>query len=405
MKHDILVLNAGSSSIKFTLYGCPTEDSDPLHTDAAGQIERIGSTRARFHARGSTKRETLLEQTLENRERVTHEQALEALLDWLRSRPEGGRLLAAGHRIVHGGAKHFQPRRIDDALLSELQRLVPLAPLHQPHNLEAVRALSRLDPALPQVACFDTAFHRTQPELAERFALPQEYWERGLRRYGFHGLSYEYIAGVLPRYLDEPSRRRVIVAHLGNGASLCAMRDRKSVATSMGLTALEGLPMGTRCGTLDPGVVLYLIEQEGLSAKAVTDLLYDHSGLLGVSGISADVRELLASEAPRAALALDLFVYHIIRQIGALTATLGGLDALVFTAGIGEHADAIRDRVCRQLRWLSLELDPDANRCSEHLISAPHSKVKVLVIPTDEDRIIAEHCRRLIAAPDHQDRP
>jgi acetate kinase len=329
-------------------------------------------------------------------EGTTHEDALAALMLWLEGHFQDHRLVAAGHRVVHGGSLYTAPVRIDASVIGELRRLIPLAPLHQPHNLAAIAALSKLHPALPQIACFDTAFHHTQPEIATAFALPRRLTAEGIRRYGFHGLSYEYIANVLPDILGPAEADgRVVVAHLGSGASMCAMHRRKSVATTMGFTALDGLPMGSRCGNLDPGVILYLIQEKGMTAQAVSDLLYHSSGLLGVSGVSDDMRTLLASADPHAADAVALFVYRISRELGSLAAALGGLDALVFTAGIGEHAPEIRRRVCEQAVWLGVHFDEAANAVGGPKITIADSRASAWVIPTDEDLMIARHTWRL----------
>jgi acetate kinase len=285
---------------------------------------------------------------------------------------------------------------IDSQVINQLESLVPLAPLHQPHNLAAIRSIAAIKPGVPQIACFDTAFHRTQPPVAQNFALPYDLTVQGIKRYGFHGLSYEYIASVLPDYVDSRADGRVIVAHLGNGASMCAMQGRKSLATTMSFTALDGLPMGTRCGSIDPGVILYLLTELHMDAPGITDLLYHRSGLLGVSGQSSDMRELLTSNSPRAAEAIDLFVYHIQREVGSLAAALGGLDILVFTAGIGERAAPIRAKVCQNLRWLGVQFDETANRSGGPRISSDNSAVSVWVIPTDEDLMIARHTSNLI---------
>jgi len=382
----ILVLNTGSSSIKFALFPA---DREPERSAllCEGECEGIGHN-AMLHARSRTK--GVFQAALG--EGADHAAALTALLQWIESRFGDYQLAAAGHRVVHGGAKYCAPILIDDAVMAELTQLVPLAPLHQPHNLRAIAALKRLHPKLPQIACFDTAFHHGQPAIATSFALPWQLTAEGVRRYGFHGLSYEFIASVLPEHLGAAQAEgRVIVAHLGNGASLCAMRGRESQATTMGFTALDGLPMGERCGALDPGVVLYLMQEKGLSPAAVSDLLYHRSGLLGVSGLSNDMRTLLTSQAPRAREAIDLFVYRIGRELGSLAAALGGLDAVVFTAGIGEHAAEIRRRVCEDAAWLGVVLDEQRNAMGEACISKPHSAVSVWVIPTDEDLVIARH--------------
>jgi acetate kinase len=370
MPDAILVLNAGSSSLKFSAFAAGGESS----LLARGQVEGIG-TAPRFTLRGA-RGEVVEEQTLEAGASLDHEHVLGAVLERCAARFGGNRLVAVGHRVVHGGVKFASPVRIDDAVLAELDALVPLAPLHQPHNLAAVRAVGRRAPQLPQVACFDTAFHRTQPEVAQRFALPRRFTDEGVRRYGFHGLSYEYIASVLPRHDPAAAAGRTVVAHLGNGASLCAMLAGKSVATTMSFTPADGLVMGTRCGSLDPGVLLYLMTRHGMNAAALENLIYHESGLLGVSGVSSDMRALLGSSDPHAAEAIDLFVYRIGRELGSLAAALGGLDALVFTGGIGENAAPIRDRVCRAAAWLG--------------------PIRVHVIPTNEELMIANHTRQVL---------
>jgi acetate kinase len=388
----ILVLNAGSSSIKFSLF---PGDQRPtrLGLFCEGECAGLGH-RVHFTAKDRAG-VSLVDEYLANG--VSHEDALAALLRWLAERFPQHRLIAAGHRVVHGGLVYQGPVRIDDEVIAELTRLVPLAPLHQPHHLAAIAALSKLHPTLPQVACFDTSFHLTQPAVATTFALPRRLTDEGVRRYGFHGLSYEYIAGVLPDVIGAAAADgRVVVAHLGSGASMCAMQQRKSVATTMGFTALDGLPMSRRCGSLDPGVVLYLIEQKRMTAAAVSDLLYNSSGLLGVSGLSDDMKTLLASEEPHAAEAIELFVYRIGRELGSLAAALGGLDALVFTAGIGEHAAEIRRRVCEQAGWLGFDIDEAANAAGGPRLTSAGSRASAWMIPTDEDLVIARHTQRLI---------
>jgi acetate kinase len=299
--------------------------------------------------------------------------------------------MGVGHRVVHGGERFSAPVLVDAAILDQIEQLVPLAPLHQPHNVAAIRAVGRVRPEVAQVACFDTAFHRTQPPIAQLYALPRDLSAEGIKRYGFHGLSYEHIASVLPGLAGDAARGRVVAAHLGNGCSLCAMRNGASVATTMGFTALDGLPMGTRCGAIDPGVILHLLAERHMSVGEVTDLLYHRSGLLGVSGIGNDMRVLLASPAPEAAEAIDLFVYRIGRELGSLAAALGGLDTLVFTGGIGEHAAPVRARVCEDAAWLGVRLDADANRAHGPRISAANSAVSVWVIPANEEWMIARH--------------
>ena len=298
---------------------------------------------------------------------------LPAILPWARERLCHQRLGALGHRVVHGGLRRSRPARVTPELIAELEALVPLAPLHEPHNLAPIKMAMTLNPDLPQVACFDTAFHRTAPEVEQAFALPYSFYEDGIRRYGFHGLSYEYIASVLPKQAPEIANGRVVVADLGNGCSACAMRNRISVATTMGFTALDGLPMGTRCGELDAGVVLHLIQQKGMSPEELVNLLYRRSGMLGLSGISSDFRELLASDSPRARFAVEVFCYRVAGYIASLAAALGGLDGIVFTAGVGENAAPVRSAICRACAWLGLELDEAANREHKERISAPHS--------------------------------
>jgi acetate kinase len=390
----ILVINAGSSSLKFSLFpGAPRPSRQDLVCE--GEFEGIRH-RAHFTAKDGAGAPLANEQPKEG---ATHEDCLEALLRWLAERFPRHTLIAAGHRVVHGGMAYQGPVLIDGKVEDELMQLVPLAPSHQPHNLAAVAALSKLHPGLPQVACFDTAFHHTQPKVAATFALPRSLTDEGIRRYGFHGLSYEYIASVLPDIIGSSAANGcVVVAHLGSGASMCAMRQRKSIATTMSFTALDGLLMARRCGSLDPGVVLFLLEQKGMSAAAVNDLLYQSSGLLGVSGISDDMKTLLESGKPEAREAVDLFVYRICRELGSLVAALGGLDALVFTAGIGEHASEIRRRVCNGSAWLGFEIDDAANQSGGPRLTKP-DRTSAWMIPTDEDLMIARHTRRLIGAP------
>jgi acetate kinase len=385
----ILALNAGSSSIKFTLF----DSSSELPRIYDGAIDGLGDA-ARFTVKDS-KGAAIADRPLNTA--PTHENALETLLAWCDAQPGVNTLRAAGHRIVHGGARYVDPVVIDPNVLSDLRDLIPLAPLHQPFGLAAVDAIAKLHPGLPQIACFDTAFHHTQSPVATAFALPRSLTDDGIRRYGFHGLSYEYIASALPRVLGaETAEQRVVVAHLGSGASLCAMRGRKSVATTMSFSTLDGLMMGRRCGALDPGVILYLLQHKRMDAQAIGDLLYNRSGLLGVSGISDDMRALLASDAEGAKAAIDLFVYRISRELGSLAAALGGLDALVFTGGIGEHAAEIRRRVCEDAAWLGLALDEHANLANGPCIS--RSKVSAWVVPTDEDLMIARHTLALVGA-------
>jgi len=389
----IVVLNAGSSSIKFSLFA---ERGAELTLVARGQVEGI-YTAPHFVAKDAAGK-PVGEKRWETGTKLGHEGALAHIIDWLKTSHGGDhRLAAVGHRVVHGGADHAAPVRLDAAVVAKLEKLVPLAPLHQPHNLSPIRALLQRAAELPQVACFDTAFHRSNPPLAQMFALPQELTDAGVRRYGFHGLSYEYIASVLPRFDERAARGKTVVLHLGNGASMCALAAGRSIASTMGFTAVDGLPMGTRCGAIDPGVILYLMDERKLDARAIEKLIYSQSGLLGVSGISSDMRALLESDDPRAKLAIDLFVYRIGRELGSLAAALGGLDAIVFTAGIGEHAAPIRERVCRLAAWLGVESDPAANAKHGPRVSTAASRTSAWVIPTNEELMIARHTRDLLA--------
>jgi acetate kinase len=382
-----VVLNAGSSSLKFCVYRKPHARGWRL--EARGQIEGI-ATSPRFSAKdGNGAR--LADQTLDTATVRDGRTALDSLADWLRDRFGGARILGVGHRIVHGGSRFKGPVVVTPEVLQELQRLVPLAPLHQPYNIAAIEAVSERLPQVPQVACFDTSFHRGQPAVAELVPLPREICEDGVKRYGFHGLSYEYIASVLPQIAPDIAAGRVIVAHLGSGASMCALKNCTSVDSTFGFTALDGLCMGTRPGALDPGIILYLFQGLGLPAKEVETILYRKSGLLGISGISNDMRDLLLSPEPAAKLAVDYFVYRAAKEIGALAAVLGGLDGLVFTAGIGENSAEIRRRICEASAWLGVELDVGANAGNSQRISAPSSKVSAWVIPTNEELMIARH--------------
>jgi acetate kinase len=393
MNKYLLVVNAGSSSIKFAIYQ-KDASSAQLVADAAGQIESIGSQPS-FTVKSSSG-EVLLERTFSVDEAHNHTDAIIILRAWLRDYFKDGTLLAAGHRVVHGGQHYSAPVLIDEKVLMELESLVPLAPLHQPHNLATIRALLETMPTLPQVACFDTAFHCTQPAVAQRFAISRRFADEGIRRYGFHGLSYEYIASILPTLEPALADARIIVAHLGSGASLCAVHKGRSIATTMGFSPLDGLVMGTRCGSIDPGVLLYLMDRHNMDARALEQLLYHQSGLLGVSGISSDMRTLLASGDPRAQEAIELFVYRAGRELGSLSAALGGLDALVFTGGIGEHSAVIRAKICHQAAWLGLELDDDANEAASTLISTLGSKLSAWIVPTDENLMIAHQTLRQI---------
>jgi len=392
MTAAIAVVNAGSSSIKFSLFA---QEGDDLALTVRGQAESI-HTAPRFVAKDAAGA-TLSSQSWDEGSALGHEGALEHIVAFLRDKLEGNGLAGVGHRVVHGGMVYSQPLRIDRASLEDLAQFVPLAPLHQPHNLTPIRLLLERRPELPQVACFDTAFHRAQPELAQMFALPKELHDEGVRRYGFHGLSYEYIASVLPQFDPRAALGRTVVLHLGNGASMCALSAGRSVASTMGFTAVDGLPMGTRCGALDPGVILYLMDQRGMDARAIEKLIYNQSGLLGVSGVSSDMRTLLASDEPRAALAVDLYVYRIGRELGSLAAALGGLDAVVFTGGIGENSAEIRARVCRGAAWLGVSLDEAANHGGGPRISTAGSATAAWVLPTNEELMIARHTRRVLS--------
>lgn len=394
MAEIILVLNAGSSSLKYCAYDL---HDDALRLVLRGSIEGLYTAPA-FRAADAAGTEVEARQWGAGTQ-LGHEGAIAYLADFLRGHGEGHTLAAVGHRVVHGGVRFTQPARVTEALLTELDTLCPLAPLHQPHNLKAIRILAERRPALPQVACFDTAFHRAQPEVAQAFALPVEITGRGVRRYGFHGLSYEYIASVLPRIDAAAAAGRTVVAHLGNGSSMCALVAGRSVASTMGFTAVDGLPMGTRCGSLDPGVILYLIGELGMDAGAIEDLIYRKSGLLGMSGVSSDMRALLVSDDARARFAVEVYTYRIARELGSLAAAAQGLDALVFTAGIGEHAAPVRERVCRQAAWLGVSIDAAANARNGPKISEVSGKVPVWVIPTDEELMIARHTREIIATP------
>jgi acetate kinase len=387
----ILVLNAGSSSLKFSLYGRGDATAPPvLH----GQIEGLLSAPrfAAHDADGSIVDERRWDSAME------HDRATALTLEFVLSRLGGRRLAAVGHRVVHGGTTFDGPVMVDTGVVEALEALIPLAPLHQPHNVAPIRALRALAPDLPQIACFDTAFHRGQPAVAQAFALPERITAAGVRRYGFHGLSYESIARRLPDVDPVAAAGRTVVLHLGNGASLCAMAAGRSVASSMGFTALDGLPMGTRCGALDPGVVLHLLDGFGMDVRQVEHLLYHESGLLGVSGISSDMRVLEASDDPRAAAAIDLLVHRITREIGASAAVLGGLDAIVFTAGIGENSARLRAAVCTGAAWLGVVPAPAANAVHGPLITTPDSPVRAWVIATDEEGMIASHVAGMLSA-------
>ena len=382
----ILVVNAGSSSVKFQVFA--VEGADKLRRRAKGQIDGIG-TSPRLRVSG-TDGKLEADRKYGAAEIVDVPAALQTAAEWLKEQ-YGEYPIAVGHRVVHGGVDYSGAVLVDGPIVADLERLVPLAPLHQPNNLAPIRAIMARLPRLPQVACFDTAFHRGHEALADRYALPERFYSEGVRRYGFHGISYEYIASRLPEVAPEIAAGRVIVAHLGSGASMCALTKGRSVESTLGFTALDGLPMGTRAGQLDPGVVLYLIAQKGMSATQVQELLYHECGLKGLSGLSNDVRDLESSTEPRAHFALDYFAYRIALYAGMLAAALEGLDAFVFTAGIGENSPAVRARVAKRMAWLGVDLDPAANAVGKPVISDPSSRVALYVIPTDEELMIARH--------------
>jgi len=390
----VAVLNAGSSSLKFSLYRRAAEG---LALVTRGQAEGL-FTSPKFVAKDADGK-SIAEKNWSAGTQLGHAGALDHLIGFLRERFADHRLVAVGHRVVHGGPSFAKPVRLDATVVTALEKYVPLAPLHQPHNLAPIRAILERTPDLPQVACFDTAFHRGQPAVAQAFALPKSITERGVLRYGFHGISYEYIASVLADYDPKAAAGKTIVLHLGNGASMCAVAAGRSVASTMGFTAVDGLPMGTRSGNLDPGVILYLLDELGMDARAIEKLLYQQSGLLGVSGTSSDMRKLQESDDPDAKAAIDLFVYRVGRELGSLAAALGGLDAIVFTAGIGENSASLRERVCRDAAWLGVALDVGANARGGPRISTASSRVSAWVVPTNEELMIARHTLELLDAP------
>ncbi|HSC74842.1 MAG TPA: acetate/propionate family kinase, partial [Pseudomonadales bacterium] len=383
--------NAGSSSLKFSLFLVQNYSPTLLF---GGQLEGL-YTAPHFKAKDANG-VLLGEKNWPKGEALGHDGAIAFLTEFLRQQSGDYQLLAVGHRVVHGGNQYAAPVKLTSAVAAELEKLCPLAPLHQPHNLKPIQLLLNSKPDLLQVACFDTAFHHTQPAVAKTLALPESITSQGVRRYGFHGLSYEYIASALPAIDTQAAQERTIVLHLGNGVSLCALHGGKSVATTMGFTALDGIPMGSRCGSLDPGVLLYLMDELKMDARAIEKLLYQQSGLLGVSGISSDMRALLASAEPAAQFAVELFIYRIAREIGSLTAALGGLDALVFTAGIGENAPVIRERILAACAWLGVKIDADANASGSTRITAASSRVSAWVIPTNEELMIARHTAQVL---------
>jgi acetate kinase len=391
MSDHIGVLNSGSSSIKFSIF---VVDGDELLPRIRGQIEGL-FTAPHFIAWQDG--HVIADKFWSNGVTLNHREATEYLLVFLRNVLRDSRLIAIGHRIAHGGSRFTAPVLLNSRLVNELEKLIPLAPLHQPFNLEPIRLGLERRPELPEVGCFDTEFHSTCPEVAQVVALPHRFRSAGVRRYGFHGLSYSYIASVLPAVDQAAGAGKTVVLHLGNGASMCALRACRSVATTMGFSALDGLPMGTRCGSLDPGVILYLLESEKMQVPHLESLLYKESGLLGLSGVSSDMRTLLESSDPGAKLAVDFFVYRIGRELGSLAAALGGLDAIVFTGGIGENASAIRARICCDAAWLGVKLDEAANNAREPRISAADSRVAAWVIPTNEELMIARQTRQVLA--------
>jgi acetate kinase len=396
MANSIAVVNAGSSSIKFSLFA---DADNGLELKARGQVEGV-YTAPHFVAKNGAG-SVIAEKLWEKGVHLGHDGALDHLVGFVRSEFAQLRLAGVGHRVVHGGIEFGRPVRVDAKILSALETYVPLAPLHQPHNLSPIRLLLERLPEVAQVACFDTAFHRAQPPVTQLFALPKWLTERGVRRYGFHGLSYEYIAQALPEYDAKAASGRTIVLHLGNGASMCAMTNGRSVASTMGFTAVDGLPMGTRSGNLDPGVLLYLMQELKMDSHAIEKLLYQESGLLGMSGLSSDMRTLEASAEPDAKMAIEVFAYRIGRELGSLAAAAGGLDAIVFTAGMGENSRSLRARVCRDAAWLGVELDGAANDANGPRISTRASRVAAWVIPTNEEMMIARHTRALLSETTH----
>jgi acetate kinase len=389
----ILIVNAGSSSVKFQIFAIEGKNSFKRHIK--GQMDGIG-TRPRLRASGCDGT-TIVDQEIPAAKVSDVSDALQTAGEWLRQQ-QGINPVAVGHRVVHGGPEYDRPLLIDEQVLDHLERYIPLAPLHQPHNLSPIRSILARFPDLPQVACFDTAFHRGHSAIADHYAIPERFYAEGVRRYGFHGLSYEYIASRLPQIAPDIAAGRVIVAHLGSGASMCALAGGRSIDSTLGFTALDGLPMGTRPGQIDPGVVLYLISEKGMSAAQVQDLLYRECGLKGLSGISNDVRELEASSDPKAKFALDYLAYRVGINAGMLAAALGGLDGFVFTAGIGENSAGVRARVAQKLAWLGVALDPTANAARGPLISRRDSRVALYVVPTDEELMIARHTHALLLA-------
>jgi len=393
MTRHVVTLNAGSSSIKFALF--TLQDGAP-HLEVSGLAEMLADQR-RLTVRNAAQTTIHREDWSAGSGVPFHANALQRILAWQQQAFPEVRVAAAGHRVVHGGLHFTAPVIVDVAVMAALTALIPLAPLHQPHNLAGIQAAQAAWPGIPQIACFDTAFHRAHPFVNDVFALPRRYYDEGVRRYGFHGLSYEYVIGRLREIAPHHAAGRVVVAHLGNGASMCAIRDGQSIASSMGFTALDGLPMGTRCGQLDPGVVLYLLQEKKLDAGQISDLLYRQSGLLGLSGVSHDMRELEASPARGAQEAIAYFVFRVRRELGGLAAVLKGIDAMVFCGGIGEHSWRVREGVLDGMEWIGIELDRFANRDNAQVISSDRSRVRVFVIPTDEEAMIARHAVTALA--------
>jgi len=390
---SILVLNAGSSSLKFAIF--PLEPTLAEHPALSGQIEGIGAT-PKLSAKTSDGKRFKEDVPLKGDLAEQHKASLSYLFGWIDTNAPELKISAAGHRVVHGGEEFSAPVKLDPAILAKLETLIPLAPLHQPHNLRPIKTIFEIMPHEPQVACFDTAFHRHNPEVAQTYGLPRALTKGGIKSYGFHGLSYDYITRTLPQVIGEKAKGSIVIAHLGNGSSMAAVKNGEGVATTMGFSTLNGLLMGTRCGSIDPGVLLYLINEKGMDYNSLTQLLYKDSGLLGVSGVSQDMRELLSSDKPEAREAVDLFCYRIAREIGSLAAAAGGLDALVFTGGIGENAVAIRERVCALSAWAGIDIDQAANNEGKLRIDSPKSRVIVAVVPTNEEGMIARYTAEIL---------
>ncbi len=401
MTPHLLTLNAGSSSLKFALFEAEGKSPGLL---AKGQVEALGASPHLILC--SDAGDKLEDRAAPKSAAHAHESALQHILETLKAHIPAMSVEAVGHRVVHGGPRYAEPLRITREVIAELKEFIPLAPLHQPHNLSGIEAAQRSFPDAMQIACFDTAFHRAHPWANDTFALPRVYYEKGVRRYGFHGLSYEYVADKLKEAAPDAAAGRAVIAHLGAGASMCGIKNGRSVASTMGFSPLDGLPMGTRCGQLDPGVVLYLLDHEGMTSKEIADMLYKESGLKGLSGLSGDMRELEAAGTPEAEQAIDYFVFRVRRQLGGLAAALGGLDAMVFCGGIGENSARIRSRICEDLHWIGLDVDEARNARGETLISTATSRAKILVIKTDEEAMIAKHTMELYwIAPSDRARP